>query len=107
MESAWKQWQTLCEQRGQDHRSFRRRDEDPAYKTYFTYLNYEASIQSMIYTTNWIECPQEDFRRITCMRGTMPNEESVLLLMGIMSIDKKSYLRPVPRIALNRVLFPD
>ena len=36
----------------------------------------------MIYMTNWIERLQKDFRRITRMRGTMPNEESVLLLMA-------------------------
>ena len=78
----WEQWQTLCEQWGQDYRSFRRRGEDPAYKAYSTYLNYEARIQSMICTTNWIECLQKDFRRVTRMRGAMPNEESVLLLMG-------------------------
>ena len=55
VERAWEQWQALCEKWGQDYRSFRRRAEDPTYKAYFTYLNYEARIQSMIYTTNWIE----------------------------------------------------
>ena len=42
VERAWEQWQALCEKWGQDYRSFRRRAEDPAYKAYFTYLNYEA-----------------------------------------------------------------
>ena len=36
----------------------------------------------MIYTTNWSERLQKDFRRITRMRGAIPNVESVLLLMG-------------------------
>lgn len=45
----------------------------------------------MIYTTNWIERLQKDFRRVTRMRGAMPNEESVLLLMGKTAMDKKSY----------------
>jgi len=107
VERAWEQWQALCEKWGQDYRSFRRRAEDPAYKAYFTYLNYEARIQSMIYTTNWIERLQKDFRRVTRMRGAMPNEESVLLLMGKTAMDKKSYLRPVPRIDLDRDLFPE
>ena len=78
-----------------------------AYKAYFTYLNYEARIQSMIYTTNWIKRLQKDFRRVTRMRGAMPNEESVLLLMGKTTMNKKSYLRPVPRIDLDWELFPD
>ena len=59
------------------------------------------------YTTNWIERLQKDFRRVTRMRGAMPNEESVLLLMGKTAMDKKSYLRPVPRIDLDRDLFPE
>ena len=94
VERAWEQWQALCEKWGQDYRSFRRRGEDPAY-------------QSMIYTTNWIERLQKDFRRVTRMRGAMPSEESVLLLMGKTAMDKKSYLRPVPRIDLDRDLFPE
>ena len=60
----------------------------------------------MIYTTNWIERLQKDFRRVTRMRGAMPNEESVLLLMGKTAMDKKSYLRQVPRIDLDETLFP-
>ena len=47
----------------------------------------------MIYTINWIERLQKDFRRVTRMRSAMPNEESVLLLMGKTAMDKKSYLR--------------
>lgn len=61
----------------------------------------------MIYTTNWIERLQKDFRRVTRMRGAMPSEESVLLLMGKTAMDKKSYLRPVPRIDLDRDLFSE
>lgn len=36
----------------------------------------------------------------------MPNEESVLLLMGKTAMDKKSYLRQVPRIDNDAILFP-
>lgn len=70
-ERVWEQWQTLCEKWGQDYRSFRRRTEDPGYKAYFTYLNYESRIQSRIYATNWIKRLQKDFRRVTRMRGAM------------------------------------
>lgn len=35
------------------------------------------------------------------------NEESVILLMGKTAMDKKSYLRQVPRIDLDKDLFPD
>ena len=50
-------------------RGIRKRGEDASYKAYFTYLNYDHRIQSMIYTTNWIERLQKDFRRVTRMRG--------------------------------------
>ncbi len=40
------------------------------------------------------------------MRGAMPNEESVLLLMEKTAMDKKSYLRQVQRIDLDTTLFP-
>ena len=36
----------------------------------------------------------------------MPNEESVLQLMGKTAMDKKSYLRQMPRIDLDETLFP-
>ena len=92
---------------GDKGESIRKRGEDASYKAYFTYLNYDHRIQSMIYTTNWIERLQKDFRRVTRMRGAMPNEESVILLMGKTAMDKKSYLRQVPRIDLDKDLFPD
>ena len=107
VEKAWEEWQAFCEKWGKYYRSIRRRGQDPSYKAYFTYLNYDHRIQSMIYTTNWIERFQKDFRRVTRMRGAMPNEESVLLLMGKTAMDKKSYLRQVPRIDLDKTLFPD
>ena len=93
---------TLWNRRGDDSGSapckgnVRKRGEDASYKADFTYLNYDHRIQSMIYTTNWIERLQKDFRRVTIMRGAMPNEESVILLMGKTAMDKKSYLRRVP-----------
>lgn len=92
---------------GKYYRSIRKRGQDPSYKAYFTYLNYDHRIQSMIYTTNWIVRLQKDFRRVTRMHGAMPNEESVLLLMGKTAMDKKSYLRQVPRIDLDKTMFPD
>lgn len=107
VEQAWSEWQQFCTQWGRYYRSIRKRSEDASYKAYFTYLNYDHRIQSMIYTTNWIERLQKDFRRVTRMRGAMPNEESVILLMGKTAMDKKSYLRQVPRIDLDKNLFPD
>jgi len=63
-------------------------------------------IQSMIYTTNWIERLNKDFRRVLRMRGAMPNEESVLVLMGKTAMDKSCYQRCLPRIDMDQKLFP-
>lgn len=74
---------------------------------YFTYLNYGPQIQSMIYTTNWIERLQKDFRRVTRMHGAMPDEDSVIVLMGKTAMDNESYMRIIPRIREDKTLFPD
>lgn len=64
---------------------------------YFTYLNYPISIQRMIYSTNWIERLNRDYKRVLKMRGAMPSLESVLFLMGSVAMEKeyKSYNYPV------------
>lgn len=64
---------------------------------YFTYLNYPVSIQRMIYSTNWIERLNRDYKRVLKMRGAMPSPESVLFLMGSVAMEKeyKSYKYPV------------
>lgn len=72
-----------------------------------TYLNYAPQIQSMIYTTNWIERLNRDFRRVTRMRTAMPNEESVLTLMGSVAMDHKAYDRILPNIIYDMLLFPE
>jgi len=72
--------------------------DDPDYGYYFTYLNYHAKLQSMIYTINWIERLQRDFRRVLRMRSVMPNEESVILLMAKVAMNKKCYQWKIPRL---------
>ena len=72
-----------------------------------TYLNYAPQIQSMIYTTNWIERLNRDFRHVTRMRTAMPNEESVLTLMGSVAMDLKAYDRILPNITYDMLLFPE
>jgi putative transposase len=102
-----KAWQLLCKKWGKDYRSIKRMSEDPGYRYYFTYLNYHYRIQSMIYTTNWIERLQRDFRRVLRMRGAMPNEESVIVLMAKTAMDKTAYYRALPAIDTDEKLFPE
>ena len=52
----------------------------------------------MLYTTNWIERLNRDYKRTTRMRGALPNSDAVLLLLGYVAINKKSYIRKVPKL---------
>jgi putative transposase len=63
---------------------------------YSTYLNYNFSIRRMIYTTNWIERLNRDYRRVLKIRGAMPNVESVLALLSKVSIDRENNLFKYP-----------
>lgn len=107
VETAWSKWQDMCERWGKDYLSIKRLRDNSDYKAYLTYLNYAPEIQGMIYTTNWIERLNRDFRRVTRMRTAMPNEESVLALMGSVAMDHKAFDRALPNINVDKKLFPD
>ena len=57
---------------------------------YFTYLKYHHHIRNMIYTNNWIERLNKDFRRTLKMRNSMPSPESVLTLLSKVAMDKNN-----------------
>lgn len=56
---------------------------------YFTYLNYHPKIRRMIYTTNWIERLNKEFRRTFKIRNSMPSYESALTLLSKVDMDKE------------------
>ncbi|WP_421498132.1 transposase [Flavobacterium columnare] len=64
---------------------------------YFTYLDYPPQIQRMVYSTNWIERLNRDYKRVLKMRGAIPNVSSVIALMGSVALEKeyKTYKYPV------------
>ena len=64
---------------------------------YFTYLDYPIEVQRMIYSTNWIERLNRDYKRVLKMRGAMPTPESVIALMGAVAMEKEctAYAYPV------------
>ena len=72
------------------------------YKLYFTYLKYDFRIRSMLYTTNWIERLNRDYKRTTKMRGALPNPDATLLLLGYVAMNKKAYLRKVPKLNYDK-----
>lgn len=105
-QAGFERWNAMCRQWSQRYRSFARMKNNEAYRNCFTYLDYDYRIQSMIYTTNWIERLNRDFRRVLKMRGAMPDEESVKVLMGKVAMDKKAYQKKVPKINHDTTLFP-
>ena len=107
VETAWAKWQEMCDRWGKDYRAIKLLRNNADYKAYMTYLNYAPEIQAMIYTTNWIERLNRDFRRVTRMRTAMPNEESVLTLMGSVAMDHKAFDRALPNITVDKKLFLD
>jgi transposase-like protein len=59
----------------------------------------------MIYTTNWIERLNKDFRRTTKMRGALPKVNAALLLLGGVAMDKSCYKRKVPKLDYEKDKF--
>ena len=104
IDDAWQRWQKLCNKWGQ-YTAIKRMGEDESYRYYLTYLTYHKDIQSMIYTTNWIERLQRTFRRVLRFRTALPNEQSALTLMGKTVMDIRCYQRKIPNINLDHSLF--
>lgn len=65
---------------------------------YYTYIGFDYRIRSMIYTTNWIERLNRDFKRTTRMRGALPTPEATILLLAGVAMTKTSYERKVPKL---------
>jgi transposase-like protein len=56
---------------------------------YFAYLDFPYQIQSMIYTTNWIERLNKSIRKTTKNRNSMPSPESAITLVIATIIEKE------------------
>ena len=100
IEKGWQRWKKFIEQN---------MDKYPHLKSmlslrflfYFTYLKYDYRIRTMIYSTNWIERLNRDYRRVTRMRGAMPSAQATLALLGAVAMDKKSFNRKLPKLNLD------
>jgi transposase-like protein len=45
----------------------------------------------MIYSTNWIERLNRDYKLVLRMRGALPNPDSAILLLGQVALSSKAY----------------
>ena len=94
----YQRFSQVCQKWGQHYRAIKRILNDPRYEMYFTFVKYHHRIRSMIYSTNWIERLNRDYKRVLRMRGALPNEKAVLVLMGSVAIQKRAYQRKLPKI---------
>ncbi len=98
-------WEEFCNKWGKYYSNFKSKAKNDRYRLYFTYLNYDYRIRSMIKSTNWIERLNRDYKRTTRMRGALPNPEAALLLLGSVAMTRKAYSRVVPNIGYERDKF--
>jgi putative transposase len=56
---------------------------------HLTYYEFDYRVRPMIYTTNWIERLNKDFRRTLKIRNALPSIESALTLMSKVAMDKE------------------
>lgn len=77
----------------------------PRYKLYFNYLNYNIEIRRMIYTTNWIERLNRNYKRTLRMRSAMPSPESVVFLLASVASRRAEYTKPIYQFIYEPKLF--
>jgi putative transposase len=68
------------------------------YQLYFTFYQYDYRMRNMVYTTNWIERLNRDYKRTTKMRGALPNPEATILLLGHVAMTRTAYERKIPKL---------
>ena len=74
-------------------------------KLYFNYLNYHVEIRRMIYTTNWIERLNRNYKRTLRMRSSMPSPESVVFLLASVANRRNEYKIPIYQFIYETKLF--
>ncbi len=77
----------------------------PRNKLYFNYLNYHVEIRRMIYTTNWIERLNRNYKRTLRMRNSMPSPESVVFLLASVAVRRNEYKIPIYQFIYETKLF--
>jgi len=96
-EKGWQRWIEFIDTYKHKY-PFLNRMKTQRYKLYFTYMKYDYRIRGMLYTTNWIERLNRDYKRTTRMRGALPSPQSTLLLLGYVAMNKKAYQRKIPML---------
>ena len=77
----------------------------PRHKLYFNYFKYHYEIRRMIYTTNWIERLNRNYKRTLRMRSAMPSPESVVFLISSVASSRTEYNKPIYQFIYEKKLF--
>lgn len=75
------------------------------YGAHFSYLAYHEKVRPMIYSTNWVERLNRDYKRTLRMRGVMPDPDSVLLLIGNVAMTRTAYDKKIASLGYETALF--
>ena len=113
-EEAYDRAEKICCNWGKKYPAIKQRLGRKNLRPYLTCLDYNFHIRRMIYTTNWVERLNGEFRRALKIRRAMPSCESVLLLLSAVAcqVEQEVYNRPLslfkkePRF-LGEVLFSE
>ena len=90
-EAGYERWDRFLKVWGPKYRSIAGMVGKVRYRLYFTYLTYARAARRMLSTTNWVERLNRDYRRVLSMRGALPNESSLLVLLARVGLSRKSY----------------
>ncbi len=101
IEKAWQRWVEFINKHSKKYPVLKKM-KDERYMYYFTYVKYDYRIRSMIYTTNWIERLNRDYKRTTRMRGALPNPEATILLLGFVAMNKKAYSKKIAMLNYDK-----
>jgi len=98
VEKGYQRWLEFCSKWGKYYPSIKRMGENERYKLNFTYLGYDYRTHNMLYSTNWIERLNRDYKRTTRMRGALPGPDATILLLGYVAMTRSAYQRKIPKI---------
>jgi len=104
-EKGWNRWEEFIDRWKKRYPSLKNYLEKTQYYAHFTYLGFHHKIRSMIYSTNWIERLNRDYKRTLKMRGVMPDSDSVIFLLGKVSMSKTAFDRKVPKLDYEQKRF--
>jgi transposase-like protein len=104
-DKGWKRWEDFVNTWKKRYPALKNYLDKNNYYAYFTYLNYHHKTRSMLYSTNWVERLNRDYKRTLRMRGVMPDSESVIFLLGKVSMSKTAYDRKMPKLDYEQKRF--